>query len=53
MKEFKGRVINGGYFKGEAVVSHQGVNTLATFQKSALAKSKKVIVEQSYQILFH
>ena len=44
MKEFKGRVINGGYYKGEAVVSRQGVNTLATFQKSALANAKKVIV---------
>jgi len=44
MKEFKGRVINGGHFKGEAVVSHQGVNTLATFQSSALAHSSKVIV---------
>lgn len=44
MKEFKGRVINPGYYKGEAVVSHQGVNTLATFQKSALAKANKVIV---------
>lgn len=44
MKEFKGRVINKGYYKGEAVVSHQGVNTLATFQKSAIAKAKQVIV---------
>lgn len=44
MKEFKGRVINPGYYKGEAIVSHQGVNTLATFQKSALAKANKVIV---------
>ena len=44
MKEFKGRVINAGYFKGEAVVSHQGVNTLATFQKSALAGAKSVTV---------
>ncbi len=44
MKQFKGRVINGGYFKGEAVVSHQGVNTLATFQKSALSNAKQVIV---------
>jgi predicted aconitase with swiveling domain len=44
MKEFKGRVINGGYYKGEAVVSRQGVNTLATFQKSALANAKQVIV---------
>ncbi len=44
MKEFKGRVLAGGTYKGEAIVSHQGVNTLATFQKSALARSKKVIV---------
>lgn len=43
MKEFKGRVINGGYFKGEAIVSHQGVNTLATFQSSALKGAKQVI----------
>ena len=44
MAEFKGRVINPGYYKGEAVVSHQGVNTLATFQKSALSNAKNVIV---------
>ena len=43
MKEFKGRVINAGYFKGEAIVSHQGVNTLATFQSSALKGAKQVI----------
>lgn len=43
MKEFKGRVINAGYYKGEAVVSHQGVNTLATFQSSALTHAKQVI----------
>ena len=44
MKEFKGRVINGGCYKGEAVVSHQGVNTLATFQSSALAHANHVTV---------
>jgi len=44
MKEFKGRVINGGYYKGEAVVSHQGVNTLATFQSAAISGAKQVIV---------
>lgn len=44
MKTFKGRVIAGGNWKGEAVVSRQGVNTLATFQKSALTKAKSVIV---------
>lgn len=44
MKEFKGRPISGGEWKGEAVVSHGGVNTLATFQKSALKNAKQVIV---------
>ena len=44
MKTFKGRVIAKGNFTGEAAVSHQGFNTLASFQKSALMKKKKVIV---------
>ena len=44
MKGFKGRVLTGGTYKGLAVVSHQGVNTLATFQKSALGKKKRVVV---------
>ena len=44
MKQFKGRVIAGGNWEGEAVVSRQGVNTLATFQKSALNNAKEVIV---------
>ncbi|HBO48534.1 MAG TPA: hypothetical protein DD614_01660 [Clostridiales bacterium] len=43
MKKFSGRVIAGGKLTGEAIVSHQGVNTLATFQKSALKNAKKVI----------
>jgi len=41
-KVFKGRVIAGGELTGEAIVSHQGVNTLATFQKSALKNAKQV-----------
>lgn len=45
MKELKGRVLFPGTFKGEAVVSHQGLNTLASFQTSALLPtSKKIIV---------
>ncbi len=45
MKEFHGRVIAPGYFKGEAAVTHHGFNTLASFQKSALnSRCKKVIV---------
>ena len=43
MKKFKGRVIVGGVLQGEAIVSTQGVNTLATFQKSALKNAKQVI----------
>jgi len=43
MKEFKGRVLAKGNWKGEAIVSHNGVNTLATFQKSALKNAKTVI----------
>ena len=43
MKTFRGRVLAGGKWKGEAIVSHQGVNTLATFQKSALKNAKEVI----------
>ena len=43
MKEFKGRVLAEGKYKGKAVVSHNGVNTLATFQSSVLAGKKKVV----------
>lgn len=44
MKQFKGRVLAAGNYKGEAVVSHQGVNTLASFQKAALANKKRLVV---------
>ena len=43
MKEFKGRVLAGGTYKGECIVSHNGLNTLATFQSSAIKGAKKVI----------
>ena len=42
-KIFKGRVICAGEYEGECVVSRQGLNTLATFQKSALMNKKRVI----------
>mgnify|MGYP000859080119 CR=1 FL=1 len=42
-KEFKGRPVVAGNITAKAVVSRQGVNTLATFQKSALKKKKQVI----------
>ncbi len=44
MKTFKGRVLAKGSWEGEAIVSRQGVNTLATFQKSALKNASEVIV---------
>ena len=44
MKEFKGRVIAKGAFIGEAKVTHEGFNTLASFQKSALLNKKEVKV---------
>ena len=34
MKQFKGRVVAPGEVKAEAVVSHGGLNTLASFQKA-------------------
>lgn len=34
MKEFKGRVIASGTVSAEALVSHGGLNTLASFQKA-------------------
>ena len=43
MKSFKGNVVAGGTFKGEAIVSHNGVNSLATFQGSVLKGSKQII----------
>ncbi len=42
-KEFKGRPICEGELSGIALVSHSGLNTLATFQKSALKNAKQII----------
>lgn len=44
MKTFKGRVLFGKAWKGEAVVTHQGFNTLASFQKSAMKKKCKDVI---------
>ncbi len=53
MKEFKGRVIAAGNWKGEAAVTRQGFNTLASFQKSALKNAKEVLVsDQNNKDLF-
>lgn len=43
MKEFKGRVIVPGTAKAEALVARHGLNTLASFQKSMMARDKVAI----------
>ncbi len=42
-KVFHGRVLAAGEYQGEAVVTHSGFNTLASFQKSMLLHSKSVL----------
>jgi len=42
-KTFKGRAILPGRIEGEALVTHTGFNTLASFQKSLVARSKKAV----------
>ncbi len=39
-REFRGRAVMAGNVKGQAVVSRNGFNTLASFQKDAMAKKK-------------
>jgi len=41
MKEFKGRVVAAGEVQAEAVVTHGGLNTLASFQKALQFGDKK------------
>lgn len=41
MREFKGRVVASGTATAEAVVSHGGLNTLASFQKALQFGDKK------------
>ena len=41
MKQFKGRVISPGAVTAPALVSHGGLNTLASFQKALLFGDKK------------
>lgn len=53
-KVFKGRPILPGNIEGESVVTHEGLNILATFQKSALKKAKTVIgSDQNNRDLFN
>ena len=41
MREFKGRIVSGGTITAKAVVSHGGLNTLASFQKALQFGDKK------------
>ncbi|MDD2209600.1 MAG: hypothetical protein PHW23_03850, partial [Bacilli bacterium] len=53
MKQFKGRVLASGAFVGEAVVTHQGVNTLASFQKAVVGNKKTAVIsDQGNKDLF-
>ena len=40
---FTGRPVLGGNCKGEALVSHGGLNTLASYQKAVILHSKKAV----------
>ena len=53
MKEFKGRVVAPGLVKAEALVSHGGLNTLASFQKALQFGDKQATCgDQNNQDLF-
>lgn len=50
---FKGRAVLPGSIKGECIVTHEGLNILAAFQKSVLKKAKKAICsDQNNKELF-
>ena len=44
MREFKGRVVTPGTVTAEAVVTHEGFNTLASLQKALQFGDKTVTV---------
>jgi uncharacterized protein len=43
MRVFHGRPVLAGTVDGEALVSHGGFNTLASFQKSVIARSRRAV----------
>lgn len=52
-RTFKGRAVLPGNLEGKCVVTREGLNLLASFQKSALKKAKKVICsDQNNKDLF-
>jgi predicted aconitase with swiveling domain len=42
-KTFRGRAVLPGHVEGEVLVSHSGFNTLASFQRSLVMRSKKAV----------
>ena len=53
MKEFKGRIVAAGTCTAEALVSHSGLNTLASFQKALQFGDKKATCgDQNNQDLY-
>ena len=44
MKEFRGRVVANGTTTAKALVSHGGLNTLASFQKALQFGDKKAVL---------
>ena len=48
MKEFKGRIVAPGTVTAEALVSHGGLNTLASFQKALQFDIHTLHVETDY-----
>ena len=52
-KTFKGRPVLAGNVKGESIVTQDGLNILATYQISLLAKSKKAVcADQNNKYLY-
>ena len=49
MKEFKGRVVAPGTVTAPALVSHGGLNTLASFQKALQFGDKKATCGKNYR----
>ncbi|MBN1572323.1 MAG: DUF126 domain-containing protein [Deltaproteobacteria bacterium] len=49
-REFKGRVILQGNVTGEAIVTREGFNTLASYIKSAIKRSKRAICSDQNNI---
>ncbi len=52
MRVFKGRRLTGGMISGDAVVTREGFNTLASVQKSAMFGKPIIVSDQNNKDLF-